>query len=350
MRLRLSTILIALSATLGAFASDDGRAALSVDVNIGMATPLKGGSTRPTLSVGALIRPVSYLGLGVEAMWGINTSRWPRMVHSSTAFDNSYIGAYGQLDILSLAARSSSPWSLGIEAGAGWGHDYRSGLVADHNYFATRAGLFAGYELSRSFAIVLRPSFIWNMSDANVAGSSAAYSASRCAFMLQAGLRYNFGRRLVSCRPYDAAAVVGLNSEINTLRARVDSLSTELDKRPAVIREEAVDNAGGTVYDIFFRAGSASVEPDQMPNIERIAVRLKQNATSDVLIQGYASPDGSTDSNLQLARQRANSIARLLKDRYKIAPARIRAVGEGVGNIFSEESWNRVAVCTIRSN
>ena len=36
--------------------------------------------------------------------------------------------------------------------------------------------------------------------------------------------------------------------------------------------------------------------------------------------------------------------------RYNIPESRIEASGEGIGNMFDEESWNRVSICTLASN
>ena len=33
--------------------------------------------------------------------------------------------------------------------------------------------------------------------------------------------------------------------------------------------------------------------------------------------------------------------------RFKIAADRIQAEGQGIGEMFSEQSWNRVSICTL---
>lgn len=39
-----------------------------------------------------------------------------------------------------------------------------------------------------------------------------------------------------------------------------------------------------------------------------------------------------------------------LMAKYKIPADRIIAEGEGIGEMFDEESWNRVSICTLEEN
>ena len=41
------------------------------------------------------------------------------------------------------------------------------------------------------------------------------------------------------------------------------------------------------------------------------------------------------------------SVKKELVKRYGIAAGRVRAEGMGVGDLFAENSWNRVSVCTV---
>lgn len=78
-----------------------------------------------------------------------------------------------------------------------------------------------------------------------------------------------------------------------------------------------------------------------------VASYLKNHKDAKVDIKGYASPDGSEEINIRLANARAQAVKDALINKYKINANRISAQGEGIGNMFSEESWNRVSVCTI---
>lgn len=344
-----------------------------VGVDAGLVSPLKGhsffGNMRPTAGVSLEKRVLPSFSLGTEAVFGFNTSRLPGAVHSSTAFDNSYLGVYGSVDFLSLSGSACAvrPVAFGISAGCGWGHDFHSGILSGHSYFATKAGVFVRFNITRQLALSLAPSVMWDMSDARTSGSSASYSRRHGAFMLQAGLRYNFGPGF-DCPPlYDPAKIDNLNGQINTLRAecdraseaaaaadaRAERLAAELAelkaRKPEIVKEEAVNNRLNTVLDVFFLLGSSKITADQLPNVERIAAYLKNHSKAHVVIKGYASRDGNRESNLILAEKRALAVKNELIKRYGIAPARITASGAGIGDFFEEDSWNRVSVCTLEN-
>ena len=56
------------------------------------------------------------------------------------------------------------------------------------------------------------------------------------------------------------------------------------------------------------------------------------------------------NSNIALAKARAEAVKTALVNRYKIDANRIVAEGEGIGHMFTEDSWNRVSICTIEES
>lgn len=114
-----------------------------------------------------------------------------------------------------------------------------------------------------------------------------------------------------------------------------------------VVQVKEETNILNSVRLVFFRIGSSAITADQQPNVEMVASYLKNHKDAKVDIKGYASPDGSEEINIRLANARAQAVKDALINKYKINANRISAQGEGIGNMFSEESWNRVSVCTI---
>ena len=338
----------------------------SMGVSAGGIAPLTGGffsNTRGAFGVDFAKNITPAFRLGVDAFWGVNTSRWPGLLPQSTFFDHQYLGLYGAVDLLRLGA-ADPRFGLAIAAGSGWGHRFATDPTLNSNFFATHAGLLLSMRLNQALSLELQPRFVWNMSDNKLRQSSAGYSANRAAFMLMVGLRYNFGPGFIPAPLCDPAQLGLLNGQVNTLRSQVDVLSSDLSKtnsqlimteqelqdarrRNGVVREVAVDNHLNTVVDVFFYQGSSTVSPDQMPNVERVAMYLRNNPAWRVEITGYASRDGSDATNNRLARYRADAVKKILIDRYHIAPERITATGKGVGSLFEEPSWNRVSVCTL---
>ena len=99
---------------------------------------------------------------------------------------------------------------------------------------------------------------------------------------------------------------------------------------------------------VTFRQGKSVIDASQYANVERIAIYLKNHKDAKVLVEGYASPEGSAAINEALAAKRAEAVKDMLIKRYKIAADRITSMGKGVGNMFSEPDWNRVTISTIK--
>lgn len=342
----------------------------SVGLDGGVTTPLRGhafwGSMRGVtgLHVEKQISPA--FGLGVEGLFGVNTSSWDNYPRSATAFDNSYIGAYGKVNLMELfGGFSCSPRRFTIDAvaGAGWGHDYwPESQAPDHSYFATKAGLNFNFLLNDHITLSVKPSVAWDMSDAGVSETSAAYNANKATFNCLVGLTYNFGPgfRCVAI-PDNSAEIAALNERVNILRAQRDAVAADLAASTAANADLAAALAAcqsqpaqvvtntdlQSVRYVFFKNASSAITADQMPNVEMVAAYLKNHAGSKVEIKGYASPTGSEEFNVRLAQARAESVKNALVKKYGIAADRITAKGEGIGHMFSEESWNRVSICTL---
>ena len=342
----------------------------SIGLDGGVATPMTHhaffGNMRGVAGINIHKQVTPAFALGVEGAFGVNTSSWRNRVHSSTAFDNSYVGAFGAVDLFNLFGGYNCEgrvFDIDVVAGAGWGHLYQSGDVPDHNYFATKVGLNFNFNVSPNVTIALKPSIVWDMSDGGAKQSSASYNANRATVNVMAGVTYHFGDGFQCVTPYNQAEIDALNGVINDLRGTVEAqaaanvalqevnngLAADLAacmSRPAqVVKEKSTDLS--SVRYIFFKVGSSNITADQKPNVEMIAAYMNNHPKSKVVIKGYASPEGNEEFNIRLAQKRAESVKDALIKRYKIAADRITAEGEGIGHMFSEESWNRVSICTL---
>ena len=343
----------------------------SIGLDGGVTTPMKHhaffGEMRALVGLHVAKQITPVFGLGVEGQFGINTSSWngPK---SSTAFDNSYVGAYGTVDLFNLFGGykcEGRPFTIEAVAGAGWGHDFvNSENGYDYNYFATKAGLNFNFNVSDNVTIGVNPYVAWNMNKPGASQAGSAYNINGATFNLQASLTYHFGGQKFECvNPYNQAEIDALNGQINDLRAALDQatnnanaweakangLANELaacNARPAQVVKEVNNNLNSVRY-VFFKIGSSVITADQQPNVEMIAQYLKNHKDAKVLVKGYASQDGNLEFNTKLAQARAESVKNSLIKKYKIAADRIQAEGEGIGHMFTEESWNRVSICTI---
>ena len=341
----------------------------SIGLDGGVATPLTHhaffGNMRGVFGAHIQKQVTPSFALGAEGLAGVNTSSWygPK---SSTAIDNSYVGVYGALDLPTFFSGYDPARKFGIEAvlGLGWGHDYRNEAAGpDNNYLATKAGINFNFALTPSLTLGIKPAIVWNMTDNRTTHSSCAFNANAATFQLLAGLTYNFGPGFQLVRPYNQDEIDALNGQINDLRGALDAslaatavteaqnaelaaqLQACMNKKPEVVKE--VSNQLNSVRYVFFKIGSSVITKDQQPNVEMIAAYMKNHPKAKVVIRGYASKDGNLDFNIKLAQARAESVKTALVNKYGISADRIKAEGEGIGHMFSENDWNRVSICTL---
>ena len=348
----------------------------SLGLKAGVTTPMSHapffGGMRPVVGLDLNKKIAPIFKVGAEGLFGINTSNVKgRGPHSSRAFDDSYVGAYGAVNLMNLFGGYpgyTRPFDLEVQAGAGWGHRFMSNFTnpKDMNYFGTKFGLNFNFNVSDKVTVSVSPSMIWNMTKTPVNQSTASYDKNRANFNLMAGVAYNFGGNgFKVVKPYDQAEVDGLNDRINALRGENDAanaanqalknknaaLENEINKlrnqAPKVVKE--VNNTLESVRYVFFRIGSSVIGADQQPNVEMIAAYLNNHPNSKVVIKGYASKDGPEELNIRLAKARAEAVKDALMKRYKIPASRIQAEGNGIGEMFEEESWNRVAICILEA-
>ena len=352
---------------------------------------LVGGGTTPLLQIDEIgkVRGIAgieiekqvspILAVGLEGNWGINTSYGEGV----NVFDDQYAGVYGAINLNKLFGAckcKSQLFEVEAVAGAGWGRYYDknwndenwyTGYAADHNFFATKAGLNLNFNVSKIITLSLKPSVTWNMSDAvqgnlryiNGSSASASYDAEYAKFNLMAGVTFHLGNKGFKCvKPYDQAEVDALNAQINDLRAandacngKVSALATEnaalaaelaaCKNRKPEVKEIKIDNYERHVY---FNQGSSKIQASQKAVVSMVADYLNNNPGSKVEIKGYASVDGSEALNEKLAAARAEAVKNMLVKTYKIDADRIIASGQGETDMFKETSWNRVSICTVK--
>lgn len=345
----------------------------SIGLTGGVTTPLKNhaffGNMRGTFGLD-LHKQISYVfGVGAEGVAAINTSSWDNAIRSNTVIDQSYVGAYANVNLTNLfMGYSCDARKFGIDAvaGAGWLHTYWAKSQApDWNDFATKVGLNINYTPTPAVTLSLRPSIMWNMTGNDVAQTNAAYDVHSATFNLALGVMFNFGNGFpcVTCPNDLSGEVAELNGRVNALRgelanatalaqqndARARALAAELEacKNRPVQTNTVVNNNLNSVRYVFFKIGSSVITKDQQPNVEMIAAYLKNHKDSKVIIKGYASKVGNYENNVKLANNRAQAVKNALVNTYKINADRITAEGEGIGEMFSEESWNQVSICTV---
>ena len=339
----------------------------SVELKTGIITPVSHSAffknARPALGIEFTKQLTPVFGLGIQGMGYINTS------NSKTAFDASDLSLLGKVNLMNLfAGYTGTPRIFEVEAvaGAGWLHYYMDG-PGDMNSWSSRFGMNFNFNLgeAKAWTIGVKPALVYDMQGEH---NRSRFNVNNAAFELTAGVAYHFGgsngsHHFTLAKLYDPAEISDLNNSINNLRSQVGSkdsqlatttrqvneLQSELDAcRNKVVPVETViktDRIPESV--ITFRQGKSVVDASQLPNVERIASYLKKHPDANVIIKGYASPEGNLEFNKKLAKARAEAVESILVKKYKIDSTRVSAEGQGIGDMFTDPDWNRVSICTI---
>ena len=345
-------------------------------------------------------------GLGVEGEATINTTSWEKEPNywgpkSPNIIDHTLAGMFGTVNLSNLfGGYKGMPRFFELEGviGAGWLHAFHRTESAniygnDYNSWYTKAGANLNFNFgeSRAWTISLKPSVVWDMNGdvmmpyrhntnaraewtGEPRNGKSQMNADHAAVELEAGITYHFkgsnGERYITFCPYkySQADIDELNGQINGLRSQLGGLKNDLDaanarnaqlqrdldaakkapKTEVVDKTKYIDRESALMNVlVHFKVNKTNITADQQPNVERVAMYLKNNPSATVDIKGYASTEGPKDNNIRLANGRAEAVKNMLINKYKIDPSRITAVGCGETDMFQELSWNRVSICEL---
>ena len=381
---------------------------ISVTLKGGAIMPFQGYAFWPSargifgLEIKKQLTPV--FGLGVEGEATINTTSWEKDPNfwgpkSPNMIDHTLAGMFGTVNLSNLfGGYKGKPRVFEIEGvfGAGWLHAFHRTESADYygydyDSWYTKAGANLNFNFgeSRAWTFSLKPAVVWDMNGDVMNGyrynrpirnwvsphsNASKMNADHAAVELEAGITYHFkgsnGERYITFCPYKYSQddIDALNGQINGLRNQLNGLQGDLDAANArnnqlqrdldaarkaanakgVNSTEVIDNTAKYMNVlVHFKVNKTNITTDQQPNVERVAMYLKNNPTATVDIKGYASTEGPHDNNIRLANGRAEAVKNMLINKYKIDANRIKAQGCGETDMFQELSWNRVSICEL---
>lgn len=336
-------------------------------------------NTRATFGLELEKQITPILRLGVEGMAYVRPVSFDKNPTYGNFIDQTNVSLVGTLNLSNLIlGYKGAPRFFEVEgfAGLGWRHTYLQNIIPGVNtrensvtngmtaQFGTN--LLFNLGESKKWAVKLSPAIIYGV-DTPAKNSANSLNSVNSITQLTAGVVYRFkgsnGARHITFgaeRPE-----VDVNSLLNPLREEIKTKDKELaenkkqiaqlekdlekerNKKPQVV-EKTVTKSKKTLESVVtYRVGKTTIEPSQLPNVERIATYLKKYPNSRVVIKGFASPEGNLEKNQKLASDRAQAVKNILVSRYKIASDRIQAEGNGIGDMFEEPDWNRVSISTI---
>jgi len=80
---------------------------------------------------------------------------------------------------------------------------------------------------------------------------------------------------------------------------------------------------------IYFEPNSAKMGVDSRAVVDEIGEFMRAYENTDVDIEGNTDASGSRELNMELSKQRAESVKNYLVDKFKFPPARMRTIGNG---------------------
>lgn len=320
-------------------------------------------SARPAfgLTLGKQWTPI--LGTDIQGMGYINTT------NSNTMVDATDVSLIARMNLMNLFAGYEGmprPFEIETATGFGWLHHYMNGS-GDTDDLSARIGLNFNFNMGEDAAWTLgiKPAIVYNLTG-DYPSKKMAFNKNRANMEVLVGLTYHFAdadgdRHFQLVNAVDPMSIAVMNEEINDLREVVAAKDLELvsladellnvQNQLNEARNQQAQATGQTINIlesvIAFPFNQSDIKASQMPSLEHAANYLKNNPDASITINGYASPEGTEDYNLQLSQRRADAVKAVLVDKYGIEASRINAIGHGVGDIFSEPAWNRVGICTI---
>lgn len=326
-------------------------------VSLGAGTEIfiadKEGDVRFTLALDAAIGKwiTPELALRFSAMGGALENHWTydriQRIH--------YFGFYGDLMWDAFATfkgyNESRVFTIIPFAGIGYNYAFKDNLGEDTYAFPISMGAKFNFRLNRSFDIFVeaRANLLGEHFNTITGGTQVESIVSGVG-----GISYKFGKSFIG---YDIdacqQAIAVLNEKTNLLRAAlIECMETECPPCPEVIvaEEVAIVNNASCKRDLTavvrFAINSSNVSNEEMVNVYNIAQWMNSNPSCGVEIVGYADKDTGSDAyNMMLSEKRADTVVKLLCDKYGIDKKRITMKAKGSSlQPFPDNNWNRVVI------
>ena len=104
--------------------------------------------------------------------------------------------------------------------------------------------------------------------------------------------------------------------------------TTDLSAAAAAVEKAIAETGKFVTNNILFETGKATLKPESMEEIQKVAEYMKANPTARFEVQGHTDHQGSDAINDPLSQQRAEAVVVALED-LGVDPFNLRAVGKG---------------------
>ena len=104
--------------------------------------------------------------------------------------------------------------------------------------------------------------------------------------------------------------------------------ATDIDAKVAAVEKAIAETGKFVTNNILFETGKATLKPESMAEIQKVADYMKKNPTARFEVQGHTDNQGSDAINDPLSQQRAEAVIKALEG-LGCDPFNMRAVGKG---------------------
>jgi len=117
------------------------------------------------------------------------------------------------------------------------------------------------------------------------------------------------------------------NSNANDVETRLQSRLGNLDNYQVA-----------KTMQVNFRLNKVNLDEKSQATLDELASELKDSKGYVLEVEGYADPSGSPQVNLELSRERANSVVRYLSEKHEVPLFRMRTMGMGQVKATEDEN------------
>lgn len=279
-----------------------------IGIQGGVNTPLSFNQMFPLneyagVRIGKDFTPV--LGLNVDA--GVtfedhingHTNTLVNHFNSPTFVKGINVGLNGTINLMNLfAGYKGTPrvFEVSTVTGLGWGHFLNVDNDNDELTAKTGADFTLNLGKKKAWQVYAEPAVVWNLTNSKF--DEIHFNKDHAYLQLLVGVNYKF-KTSNGTHNFKVYNIGAMNDEINSLRA-------ELAKKPNEVTKVVTNTIDNREFVIFFAQNSYELTP--------AAKEVLNNISGIVDVTGFASPEGTSEYNLNLSEKRANAVANYLRN------------------------------------
>ncbi len=322
------------------------------------------GTPTGSVYVGVQFTPVVGARLHVNGIWNKNA-----ICSNGAGVKYKYKYATSDLDLMInmvnlLSKRKYNPINVFLIGGVGINYAWDNEEVPALNQFVStrdcRSRLSHNFRVGAMFDVKVARNWSVNLEvDANSLSdhyNSQYNGGDDWQLTAQVGLTYKFGLpHKVKGSHKDSDTSGGSDISDMTTDASIANTNVGITKNnevlPAIQEPEPTPPAVLTKInnrrDVFFTIRQTEVSSVEMPKVKEMADWLKAHPSAKVVVTGYADKGtGTSENNARFARERAESVTKLLTKKFGIEPSRITtdSKGDTIQPYPNNNDQNRVTI------